>query len=269
MTRYDQTTFDPRIADWLEDDPNNAPDQALDIVLAAFPSIKQRHASRLPRRFTMTTLPKLALGAAAIVVVVLAGAFLVRPPSSGVSGGAPSPSPSPAPTTAPSPTASIDMTGWVPFTSTRYGYAISHPSTWSTQPSTRAWSFDIDGSNWLSTAADAFRKPSNSILFTVFAAPISAGSTASDWISAYLAPFASGSASPSPSSPVCPQTQVEPGPITVDGHPATFYEEAESGNCGASYAFVPVGNQMYVFVVWVGGNQQLLDAYLSTVRFQS
>ena len=84
MTPHDQTTFDPRIADWLEDDPNNAPDQALEIVLAAFPSIKQRHASRLPRRFTMTTLPRLAIGAAAIVVVVLGGAFLLRPPASGV-----------------------------------------------------------------------------------------------------------------------------------------------------------------------------------------
>ena len=77
MTPQDEATFDPRIADWLEEDPNNAPDQAIEIVLAALPSIKQRHASRLPWRFTMPTLPKLAIGAAAIVVVVLAGAFLL------------------------------------------------------------------------------------------------------------------------------------------------------------------------------------------------
>jgi hypothetical protein len=267
MTPHDPTTFDPRIADWLEDDPNNAPDQALDIVLAAFPSIKQRHASRLPRRFTMTTLPRLALWAAAIVVVVLAGAFLFRPPNSGVGGAAPSPSPSTTPSTAPSPTASIDMTGWVPFTSTRYGYVISHPSTSSTQPSTRAWSLATDRTDWLSTAADAFNEPSTR--FTVFAAPIPGGTTANDWISAYFDPVASGSASPDPSSVVCVQSRVDPGPIAVDGHPATFYAEAETGDCGGSYAFVPVGNQMYVFVVWLGGKEQLLEAYLSTVRFQS
>ena len=94
MTPHDETTFDPRIADWLEDDPNDAPDQALEIVLAAFPSIKQRHASRLPRRFTMTTLPKLAFGG---------GGDRRRRPGRripretafiGVGGGGPTPSPS-------------------------------------------------------------------------------------------------------------------------------------------------------------------------------
>ena len=44
MNDQDRAAFDPRIADWLEDDPNEAPDQALQIVLAAFPSVKQRHA---------------------------------------------------------------------------------------------------------------------------------------------------------------------------------------------------------------------------------
>ena len=151
MTPHDLTTFDPRIADWLEDDPNNAPDQALDIVLAAFPSIKQRHASRLPRRFTMTTLPRLALGAAAIVVVVLAGAFLVRPPASGVGGGGPTPSPSTAPasvapSTPPSSSPStvsgpFDTSTWTTYTSTRYGFTIGHPADWSLIPSDRVWAF--------------------------------------------------------------------------------------------------------------------------------
>ena len=51
MNRSDETLFDPRIADWLEDDPHTAPDQALDVVLAAFPSINQRRAWRVPWRF--------------------------------------------------------------------------------------------------------------------------------------------------------------------------------------------------------------------------
>ena len=51
MNRSDEPLFDPRIADWLEDDPYEAPQQALDVVLAAFPSITQRHAARVPWRF--------------------------------------------------------------------------------------------------------------------------------------------------------------------------------------------------------------------------
>ena len=74
MNDQDRAAFDPRIADWLEGDPNTAPEPTLQIVLAAFPSIRQRHAMRLPWRFpSMSTMPKLALGAAAVIAVVLGG----------------------------------------------------------------------------------------------------------------------------------------------------------------------------------------------------
>ena len=80
MTDQDRTPFDPRIADWLEGDPNTAPEPTLEIVLAAFPSIKQRHGSRLPWRFSaMPTSFKLALGATAVIAVVLGGAFVLGP----------------------------------------------------------------------------------------------------------------------------------------------------------------------------------------------
>ena len=104
MNDQRKTSFDPRIADWLEADPNQAPEQALDIVLAAFPSIKQRHGSRLPWRFSpMSTSFKLALGAAAVIAVVLGGAFALgsRPPDNSIGG----PGPTPTPTASPSQTA--------------------------------------------------------------------------------------------------------------------------------------------------------------------
>src|SRR6185503_20187866 len=79
MNRSDPSLFDPRIADWLEDDPHAAPDQALDVVLAAFPSIKQRRAARVPWRFLDMSSPlKLAFGAMAIAVVV-GGVFFLGP----------------------------------------------------------------------------------------------------------------------------------------------------------------------------------------------
>jgi hypothetical protein len=102
MTRSDEPLFDPRIADWLEDDPHAAPDQALDVVLAAFPSIKQRRALRVPWRSNTMSLP-LRLAAATFIAAVLVGGgiYLLGPRAIGPGADAsPSPvagSPSPAP----------------------------------------------------------------------------------------------------------------------------------------------------------------------------
>ena len=46
MNRPLDPTFDQRLADWLEDDPSTAPREVLGTVLAAFPSIDQRRATR-------------------------------------------------------------------------------------------------------------------------------------------------------------------------------------------------------------------------------
>ena len=105
MNRSDEPLFDTRIADWFEDDPHSAPDQALDIVLAAFPSIKQRRAQRAPWRYSDVTSPlKLAVAAAAIVVAVAGGAWLLgqQPGAPGVGG---QPTPSVEPPVSPSPSA--------------------------------------------------------------------------------------------------------------------------------------------------------------------
>src|SRR4029079_17349797 len=67
------------IADWLEDDPDAAPPQALDVVLAALPPIKQRGAARgACRSLDMSSPLKLAFGARAIAVVV-GGVFFLGP----------------------------------------------------------------------------------------------------------------------------------------------------------------------------------------------
>jgi hypothetical protein len=76
--------FDPRIADWLEDDPDDAPDTVLETVLAAFPSIPQRHPSRMPwrtRPMTMTAPARVAVAVVVGVLAVGAAAFILRPSS--------------------------------------------------------------------------------------------------------------------------------------------------------------------------------------------
>ena len=46
MTRaFIDPDFEPGVAAWLEEDPNDAPPAVLNTVLAAFPSIPQRRAS--------------------------------------------------------------------------------------------------------------------------------------------------------------------------------------------------------------------------------
>ena len=116
--RYDlDPGFDPRLADWLEGDPDNAPGQVLETVLAAFPSIPQRGVMRLPRKQSrMGRFAYLAAAAAIAVIAVMAigvGGFLNAPP--------PNPGPSihatasigPSPVMSPTPIAHLSHNGLI------------------------------------------------------------------------------------------------------------------------------------------------------------
>ena len=104
MTRFVASPeFEPRVADWLEADPDHAPEQVLETVLAAFPSIPQRRASRLPWR-PAVMIRSAQLGVAAAIVVAIGGAFLVITSPGGNIGAPPPPTPS-TPATSPSATA--------------------------------------------------------------------------------------------------------------------------------------------------------------------
>jgi len=118
MTRSTDPLFDQRIADWLEDDPLHAPDQVLEIVLAALPSIPRRRVSRAPWR--LGTMPGNlrwpAAVAAAIVVVVVGGAlYLIRPSLPAIGGPSATPRLTAGPSVVPSPTTVPARTpSWTP-----------------------------------------------------------------------------------------------------------------------------------------------------------
>ena len=77
---YFDPDFEPRVADWLEADPDLAPAPVLSTVLAAFPSIPQRRVSRVPWRFqTMNRFALFGAAAAIVVAVGLGGLALVQP----------------------------------------------------------------------------------------------------------------------------------------------------------------------------------------------
>lgn len=185
MNRSNEPLFDPRVADWLEEAPNTAPDQALDVILAAFPSIKQRSAPRGPWRFVMPTYAKALAAAAAVVVVVLSSAWLLgtRPdPSVGGPGPIVSPSPSPAPSGSPSGAASPSSPGsTVSFTSPIYGYTVSHPAPYQPTPATEAWVDGIVGNAapWV----DRFFSPTSFV--GIASQPLDGAETPSAWMDAY------------------------------------------------------------------------------------
>jgi hypothetical protein len=124
MNRSDETLFDPRISDWLAHDPYAAPDQALDVVVAAFPSIKQRRASRAPRRFSSM---HFALRAGAVVAVVavaaLGGIYILGP--IGQPGG-PAASATPQPESSPNPSLATGTAGRLILTSERCAWSAHY-----------------------------------------------------------------------------------------------------------------------------------------------
>ena len=95
MTTRSDPGFDQRLADWLEEDPHRAPPETVRIVLAAFPSIPQRRASRAPWRFlAMDARSTIAWMATAAIIVGALG-VAVSPRDRDAPPGMLGPSPSP------------------------------------------------------------------------------------------------------------------------------------------------------------------------------
>jgi hypothetical protein len=210
MKRSDETLFDPRIAEWLEEDPNSAPSQTLDVVLAAFPSIKQRRGSPVPWRFPdMSSRSQIFAIAAAVVLAAVGGAYLlgpridnsigVQPPSASagqssaptsVPSAAPSPIPtSPAPTCgslegptatpvfpdeSPPPTDPPTLPGttsWTNYQSREYGLCIGYPADWNVDPADGRWNLETDADDWLSPAMENFISPNGDVRVSVWSVP--------------------------------------------------------------------------------------------------
>jgi hypothetical protein len=118
--------FDQRVADWLEADPDRAPAQVLESILAAAPTIPQ--VRPLPA-WAGWGRPVQAMAAAVLILAVsLAGFVAFRLAGYG---GPPLPTPTPSPSPTPAATQPVTpSTTLEPFTSEGYGYTVSHPANW-------------------------------------------------------------------------------------------------------------------------------------------
>lgn len=94
------------VRSWLRTDENESADRVLDTVLDRLDTTPQRRVTRWPARRLpeMNTTAKLALGAAAVVVVALLGINFLLPGGPSIGGPEPTPTATPEPT--PSPEAS-------------------------------------------------------------------------------------------------------------------------------------------------------------------
>ena len=272
MTRSDEPLFEPRIADWLEDDPYTAPDQALDVVLAAFPSIKQRRAWRVPWRVPgMTTPLRLGLTAAAAVAVAIGGIYVLNRGSSGPNvGGQPAPTLSAAPSTSPaaSPSADpLDTATWSTYVSSRYGFSIGRPGDWTERPATRDWTLETDATDWTSPAQESFISAAGDVRVSAWSLAVEPGTSVEAWIQAYCEAAADPAAD-------CAAIVAGAIPIFVeerDRHPGLL----QTSPAWDMHAFVLNGDRMHVVAIWrlesdptvapYGGARRLLESFLSTM----
>jgi hypothetical protein len=235
MTRSDETLFDPRIADWLEDDPTAAPDQTLDVVLAAFPSIKQRRASRVPWRFpTVNGATRLALAAAAVVALTVGGLYVFnRGPSE--PGGATTPTPSPAS----SPSAGkdlLDVSNWKAFMSPRYGFKAKYPTTYRSVPSATLWRMPNSAANMF----DGFQGDGAAKWLNGVSMLLPVGATRDDWYDEYRRDLVEDDYWTEPET--CFTAREGWTSTTVDGIAADLRV-----GCEALEAFVFVEDRVYLF----------------------
>ncbi len=176
MNRRSDPGFEPRVADWLEEDPTRAPHAVLDTVLAAFPSIPQR---RRPLRFvggraiSMSSFLKVGLAAAAVVAVVAAGSLVLNRANGPSVGATPEPSATPV---------SSAATGT--YTSARYGFSMVHPPGWQVVPARADWQNEVHviGSQWL----DHLDDPNSEVQMFGARQELPAGTTADAWIDQYI-----------------------------------------------------------------------------------
>ena len=160
------------VRSWLEEGVTALPDRVLDAVLDQVPATSQRRPWWSARRIKeMNNVWKLAIAAAAVVVVTIVGINLLPGNGRIVAGPLPSPTPTPSPTPAPSPSkaSNVNVTGlFVPGAT----YEIEDPCC--VVPGRMTFTIPAPGSGWYAPL-EAWRVGKNvtggSDLFDVYMTP--------------------------------------------------------------------------------------------------
>lgn len=270
-------SFERRLSDWLEDGPADAPDQILETILAAVPSIPQRRAAvRVPWRYLPMNGYTRALAGVAAVVAIALGALLIVPRLQPGNVGGPSgptppaspPAPSPTATPLPSPTP-LDPATWQAFASTRHGYRTTYPTDWTVKRATAPWPAGTDAAAPPDPMLDVFTGPDGAgPIFVVVSQPLPAGVTGSAWLASYETN--GGKTMPA----ACWPTADKMESISI-GNWASYVHGGLSG-CGFTEAITFVGGRVYEMTGYTASSpnqtgvfdRALFDAFLWRLTFE-
>jgi len=255
----DDRSLERAARSWLEDGPAEAPDRAVEAALLQIQTTTQERDWHVPwRKRPMTQNARLLAGVAAIAILLVAGALLLRPGSNnGVGVSSPtttaSPSATPMASAAASPPAALSLSAT--FTSARHGYSVHYPSSWTVKDATKPWSA-IGQNNWGSGINDELS--SSRARFSGASQPLAKGQTADQWMTAY----ANGVAT---SSWATVTIGGQAGKITYDGGPAAGGTVAPGGVMFDAVAVV--GGRAYNFNMDGIVDRKTFEAFLATVVF--
>ena len=256
MTR-DRTT-EQRISNWLVvEGEHELPDRVLAETFHQAAVTRQVRALPGWRIFQMDRkVISFVAGAAAIAVVVIAGAAYFGQPDASNVGGAPTPSPTPTPEASAAPSAppsfvAPGITGWTPYTSAVYGFTMSYPSDWSaTDPASHKWqpgqpANDNSGS-WDTFENDA-AIDGDSIGMLVSQVPAPSGADLASWEGLHAV---HRELCDEPNTPACP-ADYTPTPMCVgaDCAPAII---ALNGEDPMPVALIGDPEKGIVTVIWMG-----------------
>jgi hypothetical protein len=261
---------DAIIAAWLEEGPSRLPETTRrGIGVAIRNSTQTRLALRMPwRSIPMNPFARTAIAVLAVIVVISGAVYLLRPGAE-VGGVPATPTASPVPTrsgTQPGASSTaIDTGTWIPFSSARHGYSISHPSDWTVTPATRPWPVGVQGAVPPDPMLDVFTGPGDlRRQFVVLSQPLPNGVTSADWLASY-----ERSAPSMPSA--CWPAPAEMEQVTLDGQSAWVH--GGQANCGFIEAIAFAGGRVYELTGYFPVNgavfdRATFDALIESIHFQ-
>ena len=228
---------------WLDENAVPLPastQRAIDIAIQEIP--QRRRSSRLPRRpERMSIILRFGMAAAAVLIVAVGAAALLRPTAD------PGVGASPPPTVSSSP--SPDPSTWSTFTSEQYGFEVRYPAGWDVYPASGRYQPGVDNDDQVVT--DRITVGAGFSGLYSASAPREAGTTPQQWID----------------ENVCP---CEPDATwesrTVDGQPALQRLTNIGEEAVELYVFTDERVYRFLGVSLLVRDQPLWEAFLSTIR---
>ena len=233
------------LAAWLDEHAIPLPastQRAIDVAIQEIP--QRRRSTRLPRRTEpMSLILRFGMAAAAVLIVAVGAATVLRPAADPGLGTSASPSVSSSP--------SPDPSTWSTFTSDRYGFEVRYPAGWDVYPAGGQYQPGVDNDDQV--VSDRITVGAGFSGLYSSSTPRDAGTAPDQWIERYVCP--------------CEPDESEWESRTVDGQPALLRAVASGGEQTIEmYVFTDERVYRFIGVNVLVRDQPLWEAFLSTIR---